>query len=74
MENTGLALKFLYDGVTRHVDNVTIEADKKCIIGYEMRKAGKFSYKIKRYSYDKIYNMEQIPSFERSGPVIGIAS
>lgn len=39
--------KFRYHGVMRHVDNVTHE--NGTIIGMEVRKAGKFSWQIKRY-------------------------
>jgi hypothetical protein len=71
-EQVNLALKFLYDGATRHVDNCTIELETKTIIGFEMRKNGKFSYKVKRYSYDKIFNLEAVEPFVRSGPKVGL--
>lgn len=49
-----LHAKFTYDGASRLVRNITI--DEKGIIGFEVRKAGKFSNKIKRYSHEKLVN------------------
>jgi hypothetical protein len=51
-EYPNLHAKFTYDGKSRLVRNITI--DDNGIIGMEVRKAGKFSNKIKRYSHDKI--------------------
>jgi hypothetical protein len=68
---TGLALKFVYSGKVRRIDNFTWEPETRTIIGYEMTKNGQFSYKIKRYSYDKMSDLELIPSFIRKGPKIG---
>ena len=65
-------MKFKYDGSWRQVSNITFE--DLTLIGFEMRKAGKFSYKIKRYSFDKISDIHFIKPFERSGPVIGLLS
>lgn len=63
--------RFPYDGLIRHVDNVEFEPMTDTLIGFEMRKGGKFSYKIKRYSLDKIKRMELIEPFIRVGPKIG---
>jgi hypothetical protein len=64
-----VAIRFKYDGVSRIVDN--IDFDGKLIVGFEMRRGGKFSYKIKKYSVDKMLNYEFIPPPVRSGPKIG---
>ncbi len=45
--------KFIYGGLVRHVENVTLEPNSFTLIGMEVRKGGKFSYKIKRYSMVK---------------------
>jgi len=55
MTDNILTYKFKYAGLTRHVDNVTWEKDS--IIGFERRKSGRFSNKIKRYT---IANIEQL--------------
>lgn len=65
------ALKFIYDGIVRHVDNCTVEVDTRTVIGFEMRKGGKFSYRVKRYSYDKMMELEETEPFMRNGPMIG---
>lgn len=66
-----LAYKFTYDGVSRIVDNVTLEGDSQQIIGFEVRKGGKFSYHIKRYSLTKITDLTLIDPPKRVGPKIG---
>jgi len=66
-------IRFLYDGFVRHVSNVTFEKETGTVIGFEMRKAGKFSYKIKRYDLSKVFDLSIItPSIERRGPHIGL--
>lgn len=65
-------LKFKYDDSWRQVSNPTFEWDTKTIIGFEMRKGGKFSYKIKRYLMEKIHNFDVISPEKRKGPVIGL--
>jgi len=64
-------LRFKYDGNWRHVSNVTFEDETKTLIGFEMRKAGKFSYRIKRYSFEKISDVSFVKPFLRNGPRIG---
>lgn len=49
-----LSYKFKYSGEWRHVDNVTFEEDTQTVIGMEVRKTGRFSWKIKRYALEKI--------------------
>lgn len=73
MNDDVIALKFVYDGSVREVDSITFEPQilPKTAIGFEMRKSGKFSYKIKRFSYDRMQNIELLPAARRSGPVIG---
>lgn len=68
----GPAIKFTYDGSVREVDNITFEPSvlPKTAIGFEMRKDGKFSYRIKRYSYDRMRDLQIIDAPHRSGPVI----
>ena len=66
-----LAYRFTYDDIPRIVDNVSFEGDRQQIIGFEMRKGGKFSYRVKRYTLAKISDLSQIDPPERSGPKIG---
>lgn len=49
-----LSYRFKYHGTWRHVDNVTLEGDWDTIVGMEVRKDGKFSWKVKRYAMEKI--------------------
>jgi len=71
-EKMTIDMRFKYDGFWRHVSNVTFEPETSTLIGFEMRKDGKFSYKIKRYAFCNISNMTFIKSFLRSGPHIGL--
>ena len=67
-----VAARFNYSGKSRIVDNLSVEADTGTIVGFEMRSAGKFSYKIKRYSVDKIEgDFILIDPPDRIGPQIG---
>jgi hypothetical protein len=67
-------LEFIYNGTKRIVDNVTEEKDAfnnpKNIIGYEVSKDGRFSYKIKRYDVRKMKNVRHINNIYRSGPKV----
>lgn len=67
---TGASFRFKYDGASRIVDNVTIETDTGTIIGFELRRSGKFSHKIKRYKLDKISELVAIDQVLRTGPVL----
>jgi hypothetical protein len=71
-----VSAKFVYDGKSRIVDNIKWEfnANSNTLVGFELRKSGKFSYKIKRYDVDKIGIITYIDPPYRSGPVIGRAS
>lgn len=66
----GVSFRFNYEGLSRIVDNVTIETEHGTIIGFELRKGGKFSNKIKRYSLDKITQLVAIDPVLRTGPVL----
>ena len=65
-------LKFKYDGYWRRVSNVTFEDAINTLIGFEIRKNGKFSYRIKRYNYEKMSDITFIDTIPRSGPKIGV--
>lgn len=65
-------MRFKYDGYWRHVSNVTFEDQTKTLIGFEMRKNGKFSYRIKRYTIERVEDVEWIDQIPRSGPKIGV--
>lgn len=68
MEETILSYIFNYDGASRIVDNVTWEKDT--IVGFERRKSGRYSNKIKRYSVAKISAMKRIsPLADREGKI-----
>lgn len=72
LELKTIDIRFLYDGFWRRVSNITIEPETSTLIGFEMRKNGRFSYKIKRYSMDKISMLEFLPEIPRSGAKIGL--
>ena len=57
--------RFIYKGASRIVDNVTFEKDT--LVGFEMRKSGKFSFQTKRYSLDQINTLERIAPPDRKG-------
>lgn len=65
-------IRFKYEGFWRHVSNITLETETKTVIGFEMRKSGKFSYKTKRYSLEKMENVTFVKPFLRKGPIIGL--
>lgn len=64
-----LCYRFTYKGIVRHVDNVTIDGEQQQLLGMEIRKAGKFSYKIKRYSLVNITDLHKIDPVVRVGKV-----
>lgn len=49
-----LSYRFKYDGQWRHVDNVRFEENFQTLIGLEVRKSGKFRFKVKRYKFKRI--------------------
>ena len=52
-----LVFRFKYDGVMRLVQG-EIDGEQQQIIGKEIRRSGKFSYKTKRFSLAKVEAME----------------
>ena len=68
--HTGVSFRFNYEGKSRIVDNVSIETDHGTILGFEIRKSGKFSHKVKRYKLDKISELIAITPVTHNGPVV----
>jgi len=66
-----LSYTFTYDGAKRHVDNVEIDGDAQQILGYETRKSGRFSGRIKRYSLIKIQDLVQVPPLDHDRKLLG---
>lgn len=67
---TGDSVRFRYKGVMRELDNIDI--DDKLIVGFEMRKSGKFAYNVKKFRLDRIEgDIIKIDPPKRSGPAIG---
>jgi len=62
-----ISVRFKYDGVVRHVDNIKFEDGIKMFIGVEVRKAGRFSNKIKRFDMTKMDELEFI-TIDRKRP------
>ena len=52
-----LSAKFVYDGVVRQVTDITLDDERKQFIGFEVRKSGKFSNRVKRFDLAKIDNL-----------------
>jgi len=65
-----IAVRFKYDGAWRIVDNIDW-INPSLLVGFEMRKNGKFSYKIKKFSHDKMTDFTYIHPPLREGPKIG---
>jgi hypothetical protein len=66
-----VSVTFAYDGVKRLVDNIDFDPKNRHMIGFEMRRAGKFSYRIKRFDIAKITDLKFVSPPHRSGPKIG---
>lgn len=49
-----LSAKFRYDGKVRHVIDITLDDERKQFIGFEVRKSGRFSYRVKRFDFAKL--------------------
>jgi hypothetical protein len=62
-----VSVRFKYDGVVRHVDNIMLDDKNKQFVGFEVRKAGKFSQKIKRFDMTKMESLEFI-TIDRKRP------
>lgn len=52
-----MLFRFKYDGIMRLVQG-ELDGDQQQIIGKEIRRSGKFSYKTKRFSLAKIEALE----------------
>lgn len=65
-------IRFKYDNFWRQVSNVTFEKETRTVIGMEIRKSGKFSYRIKRYSLDNMTDISFIKPLLRRGPKLSI--
>jgi hypothetical protein len=68
--DTPVAVRFRYHGASRIVDNIDFDGEN-IIVGFEMRRSGKFSYKIKKFKLNEIDGLTYINPPHRSGPVIG---
>lgn len=55
-----ISVRFKYDDVVRHVDNIKFEDEVKMFVGVEVRKGGRFSNKIKRFDMSKMDKLEFI--------------
>lgn len=62
-----ISVRFKYDGVVRHVDNIKFEDNIKMFVGVEVRKAGRFSNKMKRFDMTKIDDLQFI-TLDRKRP------
>ena len=60
-----LSYRFMYDGASRIVDNIAFEKD--CLIGFEARRSGRFSNKVKRFSLAGVSQMKRIDPVTRKG-------
>jgi hypothetical protein len=63
-----VSVRFRYDGIVRHVDNISLDDKNKQFLGFEVRKSGKFSNKIKRFDMLKIDSLEFIEPAKRVRP------
>lgn len=67
-----VSVRFRYNGQSRIVDNIDYDSKNHHIIGFEMRKSGKFSYKIKRFDVFKVEDgLTFITPPRRTGPKVG---
>lgn len=64
-------IRFKYGGYWRQVSNFTNEGET--FIGMEIRKSGKFSFKIKRYTIAEVESeFIYVKPYLRSGPKLGV--
>ena len=49
-----ISVRFKYDGKSRIVDNIALDDKNKQFIGFELRKSGRFSNRIKRFDMLKL--------------------
>jgi hypothetical protein len=63
-----LSYKFRYHGIVRHVDNITFDGNRQQFIGMEIRKNGKFSNRIKRFTLNEVEGpLMRIEPINRTG-------
>lgn len=66
MKNSIISVRFKYDGKIRHVDNISLDDDNKQFLGFEVRKSGRFSNKIKRFDLEKLESPLEFITIERN--------
>lgn len=65
-----ISVRFKYDGVVRHVDNISLDDQHKQFVGFEVRKSGRFSNKIKRFDLTRVEGpLEFINPISRTGAI-----
>ena len=65
-----ISVRFKYDGIVRHVDNISLDDSNKQFLGFEVRKSGRFSNKIKRFDFSRVEgNLEFIKPLTREGSI-----
>lgn len=65
-----VTIEFRYGGIWRTVDNIEFEDSTRTVIGMEVRKGGKFSWKVKRFSAGDMTDIRIVAPIERKGPKI----
>ncbi len=66
--DTVISVRFKYDGKTRHVDNISFDDKNKQFLGFEVRKSGRFSNKIKRFDFSKVESDLEFITIDRIRP------
>ena len=67
-KDTVVSVRFKYDGKTRHVDNISFDDKNKQFLGFEVRKSGRFSHKIKRFDFAKVESPLEFITIDRVRP------
>ena len=65
-KNSVISVRFKYDGKVRHVDNISLDDANKQFLGFEVRKSGRFSNKIKRFDLSKLESPLELITIERN--------
>lgn len=63
-----ISVRFKYDGKVRHVDNISLDNDNKQFLGFEVRKSGRFSNKIKRFDFARVEGNLEFITLDRVRP------
>lgn len=63
-----VSVRFKYDGASRIVDNIMFDDKNKQFVGLQIRKSGKFSYKIRRFDMAKMQSLEFITIDRKNRP------